>query len=250
MQNESDDQLRSPLALRPLFEWEKCLSEHLCEQLALRWSTSSDDAERATRVSSASSSSSSGVASGGVESAGGPDKDRSACSNDGIGGGILSGSRRGSVTFALDQIDDDGCCVSAAPGVVRKPNSGGGGGGGGGVGSGYGGNLALPQPRRQQRHQRHQPRHPQAVPECLLGALLPPVRLTCLPVAVMPTKGGGKPPGVGLYDDEGFPQVRITEAGGIQVEGGEAEGADGVEGAWAVSSAQVWDGGRRVVERG
>lgn len=197
----------------------------------MRWSTTPpEDSTASAAVTNAtasppsSSSSSSGV----------PSKYSSGGHGRVAGGrGDWTAGRRGALRVALDQLGDDGCC-RVVGGVAGGGKKGGvalggrsGGGGGWGMGGGVrgaGGSLA---PRR----------HPEAVPECLLGALLPPVRLTCLPCVFTPGKGGRKPLG---SEVQGFPKVGITEAGEVEVKGMEMEGGhgggDGWEGGWAVSA--------------
>lgn len=119
--------------------------------------------------------------------------------------------------MALDQLGDDGCCREAArdKGVALGGRSGGGGD------RGVGRSLA---PRR----------HPEAVPACLLGALMPPVRLTCLPCVFTPSKSGKKKSS-GL-EVQGFPKVGISQAEEVEVQGMMVgRGKEGWEGGWAVS---------------
>lgn len=86
--------------------------------------------------------------------------------------------------------------------------------------------------------------HLRAVPSCLMGALLPPVRLTCLPFAYTPAAKNGSDSGKmdqsarrgqGLLDPAVFPSLSVTEAGKVEVVGMEGLGG-GMEGAWAVST--------------
>lgn len=123
----------------------------------------------------------------------------------------------------MEQIADDGSSR-----VLGSEGGGGGRGVGGGRLSGGGGAGPV-----------RPPRHPEAVPECLLGALLPPVRLSCVPFGFSPpgsAKGGGSSSGRRLFGAEGFPRVGINEAGQPEVDGG---AADGVEGGWAVSTVAL-----------
>ncbi|CAN0562254.1 unnamed protein product, partial [Ectocarpus sp. 12 AP-2014] len=52
-----EDEPRSPLSLRPLFDWEKSLASHILEELSLRWSTAREEALAAASL---------GTAAGGV----------------------------------------------------------------------------------------------------------------------------------------------------------------------------------------
>lgn len=184
----------------------------------MRWSTTPKD-NTALTAAAAASPSSSGVPS--ISSGHGRE-----------GRGDWTAGRRGVLRVALDQLGDDGCCREAAKekGVARGRSGGGGGGDRGG-----GRSLA---PRR----------HPEAVPACLLGALMPPVRLTCLPCVFTPSKSGKKKPS-GL-EVQGFPKVGISQAGEVEMQGMMVgRGEEGWEGGWAVSTSSsggdlyvVWGG--------
>lgn len=121
-------------------------------------------------------------------------------------GGVWKSGRRGRVRIALDQIGDDGSCR------LSGAHTGGGGG-----------DLIRP------------PRHPEAVPACLLGALLPPVRLSCVPFAFAAGAGAGPGAAKGGLGDEGFPRVSMNEAGRLEVDGRTGGELGRVEGGWAVS---------------
>ncbi|CAN0434161.1 unnamed protein product, partial [Ectocarpus fasciculatus] len=197
---QDEDEPRSPLSLRPLFDWEKSLASHILEELSLRWSTAREEALSAASL---------GAATGG---GGGDVPD-----NPSIGEGTAAGGgednwrsgRRGCVRIALDQVGEDGSCHRSSSSSVA---------GGAAAAAGGGGRGAS------------RPRHPEAVPECLLGVLLPPVRLSCLPgafVPSVPSVAGGGGGGVGwsagdakgLFGaEEGYPRVEIDEAGRVEVE--------------------------------
>ena len=206
-QSTGSDEPRSPLSLRPLFEWEKSLASHLLDEVSLRWSTSRDEAAAAAAAATT-------TAVGPPVSGALTQHEEGPAGTDGGGaeGGSWKPGRRGRVRIALDQIGDDGGCRLLGA-------SGGGSGGKGSVGGRGSGPL-------------HPPRHPEAVPECLLGALLPPVRLSCVPFAF--DAGGKGGASKGLVDAGRFPRIGVSEAGQVQLDG-TAEGLVGVEGEWAVS---------------
>lgn len=79
-QGKDNDEPRSPIAVRSLYEWEKSLLEHLRRELFVRWATEP----------------SSLLVEGGVETEG--DK-----------GNPWASGRRGVVATSLDRLDDDGC---------------------------------------------------------------------------------------------------------------------------------------------
>lgn len=89
---------------------------------------------------------------------------------------------------------------------------------------------------------------PQVIPACLMGGLLPPVRLTCLPFAYIPPSRNGSKAGraqevgVAALDIEAFPKLSVSEAGEVDVIG-KGFGGD-VEGAWAVSSCLYLESSR------
>ena len=232
-QNSVQDEPRSPLAHRPLFDWEKSLVKHVNGELSIRWSTSSEEA--AAAATAAARPTLSGAVGDNVEGGGG----RGGGGVGVVGGGGWTSGRRGRLKVPLAQIEDDGCCAPldgvgvGTGGRGGNNGSGGGSGGGGGGGGSRCGVKSL------------QPKNPEAVPECLLGALLPPVRLSCLPLAFTPPKGGGgHPMGAGLVDVEGFATFGISEAGEVEVGAGVGVGVEGqeesggmhaLEGGWAVS---------------
>ncbi|CAM9833903.1 unnamed protein product [Scytosiphon promiscuus] len=199
-ESPADDEVRSPLSLRPLFEWEKSLANHLLEELSLRWCTAREEALSAAAAS---------VPPPGADTPGPPSEGGAAAApepEEQDGGSGWKPGRRGRVSIALDQIGDDGGCRLSPP--VRRS------------------------------------RHPDAVPECLFGALLPPVRLSCLPFVPAAFAGsvGGVKAGVsmeavskGMSGPEGFPGVGMSEGGLVEVDGGQA-GVDGAEGAWAAKT--------------
>lgn len=88
-QGKDDDEPRSPIAVRALYEWEKSLLEHLHRELCIRWAT-----EPASIL-----------VEGGVETGG--DK-----------GNPWASGRRGVVAMSLDRLDDDGCMRASQE--VRK----------------------------------------------------------------------------------------------------------------------------------
>ncbi|CAN0581487.1 unnamed protein product, partial [Ectocarpus sp. 12 AP-2014] len=50
---QDEDEPRSPLSLRPLFDWEKSLASHILEELSLRWSTAREEALAAASLGTA-----------------------------------------------------------------------------------------------------------------------------------------------------------------------------------------------------
>ncbi|CAN0121174.1 unnamed protein product, partial [Hapterophycus canaliculatus] len=201
-----DDEPRSPLSLRPLFEWEKLLARHLLDELSLRWCTGREEALAAAAAAAAIPPPGAGVPSPTSAAAAAAEAAEAGTSQKGPGCVWKSG-RRGRVRIALDQIGDDGGCL-------------------------------LSQASRRSRH-------PEAVPECLLGALLPPVRLSCLPFVpaafAAGGSGGAKEGGSvevvssGVSGADGFSRVGISENGRVDGEGAVA-GVGGAEGAWAAKT--------------
>lgn len=196
----AQDELRSPVALRPLSPWEKSLRKHLRRETSLLWSTSLAKAQS--------------------EAAG-------------RGGEGCISWRRGRVCVAIDQIGDDGRCLE------RRDVGGRGGGSKRGTGTMAKTATASGVPRSTGRDvgvsRIAMRRHPEAVPACLLGALLPPVRLTCLPLALGPGKsagGGSSSVRSGCFNVKDFSKATIEGTGEVEIVGLKV---DEVEGGWAVS---------------
>lgn len=125
-------------------------------------------------------------------------------------GGAFTSGRRGILAVALDQLGDDGYQRGAPSQQLQLPG---------------------------------------AVPACLMGTLLPPVRLTCLPFSFtdpsrMAVAGapavlggvGGSGGGEGGTDRfKGFPKLGNTAISEVEVDREAAgDGLEGIEGAWAV----------------
>lgn len=188
------------MALRPLSPWEKSLRKHLRRETSLLWSTSLAKAES--------------EATGRV------------------GEGCISW-RRGRVCIAIDQIGDDGRCLE------RRDGDGLGGGSRRGTGATakapMGSSVTRSTGKGSSVSRIASRRHPEAVPTCLLGALLPPVRLTCVPLALgsgKSTGGGSSNVRSGCFNVEDFSKATVQGTGDIEILGLEV---DGVEGGWAVS---------------
>lgn len=196
------DELRSPVALRPLSPWEKSLRKHLHRETSLLWSTSLAKAKAESAAAGR------------------------------VGEGCISW-RRGRVCVAIDQIGDDGRCLERRDGGALGGGSRTGTGATAKTASGSAVTRSTGRGAGVSRIASRQ--HPEAVPACLLGALLPPVRLTCVPLALGSGKsagGGSSNIRSGCFNMEDFSKAAVEGRGDVEIVGLEV---DEVEGGWAVS---------------